>query len=261
VCNAINPIDMKHLFSPEGQAALVATMARKPLLAFDFDGTLAPIVSRPDDARMSPAVSRRLSQLARSLPVAIVSGRSVVDVTARLEFQPHYIVGSHGAEDPSAGAAPSWVELLDEVRVQILAFEAELAAAGVEVEDKLFSIAFHYRRAPDPEAALALITRLLAHTDRRLAIFGGKMVANVVAAQAPDKADAVASLVARSGASCAVFAGDDLNDEPVFARPEPLWLTVRVGRTYPNSQAKFFVDDSSEVEIMLERMLAALGGN
>ena len=56
--------DMRHLFTPEGEAALAATMARRPLLAFDFDGTLAPIVARPDDARVPAAVEHRLERLA-----------------------------------------------------------------------------------------------------------------------------------------------------------------------------------------------------
>ena len=67
---------MKRLFTPEGETALADTMRRQPLLAFDFDGTLAPIVARPDDARVPPAVAHRLQRLASRLPVAIVSGLS-----------------------------------------------------------------------------------------------------------------------------------------------------------------------------------------
>lgn len=252
---------MKHLFSPEGDAALAATMAQRPLLAFDFDGTLAPIVERPDDAAVPLGVSTRLGLLARVLPVAIVSGRRVADVKARISFEPRYIIGSHGAEDPDEDQAPGWAQALDSLRALLQARQGELVAAGVEVEDKTCSIALHHRRAPDHAAALKLVTELLGGADPGLAVFGGKMVVNVVASQAPDKAHAVASLVRRCGAGCAFFAGDDINDEPVFARPEPSWLTVRVGQTYPNSRARFFVDDTGEVEIMLERMLVALGRN
>jgi trehalose 6-phosphate phosphatase len=254
---------MKHLFSAEGNAALSAVMAKRPLLAFDFDGTLAPIVTRPDAARVPTGVSRWLSQLGRVLPVAIVSGRSVADLRPRIAFEPRYIVGNHGAEDPleSPGYADPWTGALDGLRVRLDEQSASLAAAGVEIEDKRYSIALHYRRAIDRDLALTLITRVLSEVDPRLSVFGGKMVANVVAASAPDKAHAVARLVERARVDCAFFVGDDINDEPVFARPEPSWLTVRVGHAYPNSQAKFFVDDSSEVETMLERMLAALGRN
>jgi len=254
---------MKHLFSAEGDAALTDIMARKPLLAFDFDGTLAPIVARPDAARVPTGVSRWLSQLARVLPLAIVSGRSVDDLRSRIAFQPQFVIGNHGAEDPmeAPGDANDWASVLDGLRLRLWEQASQLAAAGVDVEDKRFSIALHYRRAIDHDSALTLTTRVLSEVDARLSVFGGMMVANVVPAQAPDKAHAVARLVERAGVDCAVFVGDDINDEPVFARPEPSWLTVRVGHNYPNSQAKFFVDDAGEVETMLERMLAAVGNS
>jgi len=80
----------------------------------------------------------------------------------------------------------------------------------------------------------------------------------VVAANANDKAQALAVLVARSQAACAVFVGDDVNDEPVFARGEANWLTVRVGREDPSSQAQYFLDSISDLPAMLEIMQAAL---
>ena len=56
-----------------------------------------------------------------------------------------------------------------------------------------------------------------------------------------------------------MFAGDDVNDEPVFRRAPPHWLTVRVGRFEPTSAARFRLDDNAEVAQMLDRMLALLG--
>ncbi len=89
--------------------------------------------------------------------------------------------------------------------------------------------------------------------------FGGKCVVNVVAAHAPDKGDAVVALVERAGAAAAVFAGDDVNDEAVFRRAPPHWLTVRVGPLEPTSAARFRLDDNAEVAQMLDRMLTLLG--
>lgn len=66
---------MQHLFTPAGEAALAATLQRRPLLAFDFDGTLAPIVARPDDARISQAVSARPES--RAAPCRMCGGDSV----------------------------------------------------------------------------------------------------------------------------------------------------------------------------------------
>ena len=66
----------------------------------------------------------------------------------------------------------------------------------------------------------------------------------------------MARLVARSGAGAAIFVGDDVNDEPVFARAAPDWLTVRVGRDDPASLAMYYVDDLDEVARLLERILS-----
>ena len=70
---------MRHLFDEAGQAALQALMRSRPLLAFDFDGTLAPIVARPDDARVSQGIAGRLQRLAGLLPLAVVSGLLELD--------------------------------------------------------------------------------------------------------------------------------------------------------------------------------------
>lgn len=250
---------MQHLFRHDGEAALAAALRQRPLLAFDFDGTLAPIVAKPDEARISQAVAARLKALAAQLPLAIVTGRMVDDVRGRLGFEPLYIVGNHGAEDPlNPAAAAAQAQALAPLRQQLQPWQAQLAAAGVVMEDKGASMALHYRLARDREAALALIHTALqpAHDDWR--VFGGKMVVNVSPRNAPDKAHAVHALVARCGATCAVFAGDDVNDEPVFESAPPHWLTIRIGRGEQRSQARFYLDSTHEVAMLLERMLNLL---
>ena len=81
---------------------------------------------------------------------------------------------------------------------------------------------------------------------------------NIVADGAADKATAVTRLLVRSGASAAIFLGDDVNDEPVFARAEPDWLTVKVGSDDPASLAMYYVEDLGEVAALLERMLSLI---
>lgn len=250
---------MQHLFTPAGEAALAATLRRRPLLAFDFDGTLAPIVARPDDARISRRAAARLGSLAARLPVAIVTGRAIEDVRGRLGFQPRYVVGSHGAEDGlDPAGAELYIRALDPLRQLLNARAADLAAGGVLVEDKGQSVALHYRQARSRSRALALIHDLLAQPGLSLHSFAGKMVVNVTGRAAPDKAHAVRALVARCGASCAVFAGDDVNDEPVFVAAPPDWLTVRIGRDDPASRARFFLESPAEMALLLERMLVLL---
>jgi trehalose 6-phosphate phosphatase len=249
---------MKHLFQARGRAALMQTLARRPLLAFDFDGTLAPIVPTPDEARVPPVESERLARLTHLRPVAVITGRSVEDVAPRLGFVPQFVVGNHGAEDPGAANALDMSAL--EAFRRRLAREAELlTGCGVEVEDKGYSMALHYRRAPDRSAAQRCIEALLRELEPGLHFFGGKLVANVVVAGAPDKGDAVAALVARAHADAALFVGDDINDEAVFARAEPDWLTVRIGRDDPLSKADFFLDSHADMAELLQLLLDILG--
>ena len=250
---------MRHLFRPEGEHALALALRQQPLLAFDFDGTLAPIVARPEDARLSAAVSARLKALATQLPLAIVTGRTVADVRTRLGFEPRFVVGNHGAEDaheprPDALRAPR----LDGLRQRLVARRAELAAAGIDVEDKGASLALHYRLSRQREQAQALISQILQSGDAAWRVFSGKMVVNVVLRDAPDKAAAVHALVARCGAACAVFAGDDINDEPVFESALPHWLTIRIGRGDGKSRARYFLNSPSEMAMLLERMQVLL---
>src|SRR5574340_572287 len=243
---------MRHLFRPAGQAALEAIVRRRPLLVFDFDGTLAPIVDRPDDARLPREVAPLLAALARRLPLAVVTGRSVADVRDRLGFDPGFIAGSHGAEDGDATTAAA-TAALDRLRERIAAYRPALRDAGVTVEDKGASLALHYRRSGTRERARSLMHELLAPCDR-LRVFGGKLVVNVVARDAPDKADAVRAVLARSGAPCALFAGDDLNDEPVFAAAPADWLTIHVGDGSAPSRARWFVDSPVQVAELLARI-------
>ncbi len=252
---------MQHLFTPEGEAALAAVLRLRPLMAFDFDGTLAPIVARPEDARISAAVATRLKALASRLPVAIVTGRAVADVRDRLGFEPQFIVGNHGAEEDNlaaAGGIPAvaLASQLDGFRATLRAHAAPLRRAGVEVEDKGLSIALHYRLSRDRAQAQRLLADLLTPEPTGVRLFAGKMVVNAVAADAPDKAQAVHALVARLDAAAAFFAGDDVNDEPVFVSAPAHWLTLRIGREDPASRARFCLEGPQEMAMLLERVLA-----
>lgn len=247
---------LRHLFAPDGDLALRTLARGKPLLAFDFDGTLAPIVPRPDDARVPIALTRRLVRLAGRRPVAVVTGRAVADVLPRLGFEPTFVVGNHGAEDP--GHPPIGTEAMAVLRERLADTAPLLREAGVMVEDKQHSVALHYRLARDRDRARAQIEAVLEGAPPELRVFGGKCVVNVVATAAPDKADAVFSLVERSGSDSALFVGDDVNDEVVFRRAPDHWLTLRVGREDLNSKARFVLDGPGEVAQLLDRLLALL---
>lgn len=245
---------MPHLFSPEGDYALREICQRKPLLALDFDGTLAPIVPRPEDARAPLAISRILTQLASRLPVAVITGRAVDDVSARLGFAPHYIVGNHGAEGlPEAGATaasplPAWRLGLD---------HAALSAAGVNVEDKGHSLSLHYRLARDHASARSAIVAAINALTPEPRVIGGKCVYNLLPQDAPDKFQAVRRLIERAGCQSAIFIGDDVTDDIVFEQAPAHWLTIRVGAK-ERHRARFHLSLQGEVASFLQRLQAAL---
>ena len=254
------PPMLRPLLGQQGLAALTALVRSPALFAFDFDGTLAPIRPRPDDVQVSATIALRLEKLARVRPVAIVTGRRIADVRERLGFVPAWIIGNHGAEDDGdLDAAARAHHALDALRERLGAREDGLVAAGVVVEDKGQSLALHFRTAPDRAVASALIEDVLAGFTATLHVFGGKLVYNAVAADAPDKAVAVQRLIERAGVQAAFFAGDDVNDEPVFAAARPGWVTVRIGCERRESAARFCIAGPHEMAGVLDRILALIG--
>ncbi len=251
---------MKHIFSADGKAALRRVIAHTPLLAFDFDGTLAPLVTNPQDAVMPLSVMRRISRLAALLPVAIITGRTVSDVSTRLGFEPRYVIGNHGAEGLEEQSRDLYRNVLDAPRALLALHQEQLREHGIQLEDKGLSIALHYRMARDRDEAAAWIRTLLAPIDAPLTLSFGKCVVNVTPAHAPDKGAALKRLVAMEGAAAAVFLGDDVNDESVFAVAERHWLTVRVGNPAMRSAAHYFLDDHAQVAVLLQDMIDLLSG-
>lgn len=246
-----------HVLGALGRRRLARLVRQPALLAFDFDGTLAPIVERPEQARVLPALVPLLERAAARWPVAVVTGRALADLHGRLGFAPRYLVGNHGAEGlalPGADAAAA----LDPWRARLRLAAAALAAAGVQVEDKGASLALHYRRAADPAQARRVLDAVLAvppAAGDAVRRFGGKCVENLVAAAAPDKGDALRQLARQSGARALLFVGDDVTDESAFRSARPGWLTVRVGRDARHSAAAYHLAGVEEMALLLQALL------
>ncbi len=249
---------MKNYFKSDGKDALRATLSQPTLIGFDFDGTLAPIVNTPDVAVTPTPIARRLTALARLCPVAIISGRSIKDVRGRLGFMPKFVVGNHGAEGLPGHYDSIEDKCMDALRERIFSHAAEMAVLGICIEDKGLSFSLHYRGSRTELPALRFIEALLAPFRNDLAIFGGKYVVNVATAGAPDKFAALQALLEESGMAGAVFIGDDVTDETVFAGAPSTWLTIRVGGKVPDSRAMYFVDSQSQVVNLIQDMLDLL---
>lgn len=249
----------QHLLGPEGRQALTRLVQQQPLLAFDFDGTLAPIVMHPDTARTPAPMVPLLTTLAQRLPLVILTGRQVEDVQQRLGFTPTHIVGNHGAEDLIDGPDARVVEALAPFRARVEDRRTRLSTAGVFIEDKGASIAIHYRLSPDPVAARAVIDELLTELPPQVLIEPGKQVVNVLVSGAPDKGDAMHRLMDRYGCRSGFYAGDDTNDEPVFERAGRDWVTVRVGPRLDDSHARYYLQEQAEMAQVLQHLVETLG--
>jgi trehalose 6-phosphate phosphatase len=243
-----------YAFSRDGIACIAAIMTTRPLLAFDIDGTLAPIVDDPGGARLPADIQQCLATLARRYDVAIVTGRAVEDARRMFAFEPRYLVGNHGAEGIPRWAERSqaYVRTVHGWREALETCEA-LDATGVTIEDKRYSLSLHYRRAPDRGAAHRAIRACVERLEPAATIIDGKAVVNLLPPGAPDKGDAVRALIDETQRPTAFYVGDDDTDEAVFGLHLPSVVTVRVEPS-DDSQATLFLRDQREVLTLLQHI-------
>lgn len=240
------------------QAPLLTRLARsRTLLAFDFDGTLAPIVADREHAAMRDRTQRLLAELCARYPCAVISGRSRGDVVARLGgvAVPH-VIGNHGV-DTAADRAP-FARIVR--RVRPLLAQALAPWSELDLENKGLSLAVHYRRAADRRRARAVIRRAVAALPVPLRAVPGKLVINLVPPHAPHKGHALLALQARLAAETALYVGDDWTDEDVFRLPHGGRLVgVRVGHRR-TSAAAHFVRTQQAVDTLLFQLLTLRPG-
>ncbi|MCY7306291.1 MAG: trehalose-phosphatase [Rhodoferax sp.] len=230
-------------------------LLRKPaLMAFDYDGTLAPICAEPKVARITASWSARLKRINRRWPVAVISGRKLADLSSRLGFDPAYMAGNHGAESSMTPALQTVARCLDAAR-GILAKQGQaLTAFGIVVEDKGMSLAVHYRLAHPAQEAAAFIARLLVALPAELVVSHGKAVFNIMLRAAPDKGDALLSAMRSCGVDHALYVGDDVNDEPAFAAATPASVTVRLGSRLAPTHARFAIATHWQFGLLLRTL-------
>lgn len=246
---------MKYLFDTDGEGVLPSLAWSRLLVAFDFDGTLAPIVADREAAFMRTSTSDLLARVCEGYACAVISGRSVADVGARLKgANVKYVIGNHGLEPGS-----NLVEFEEQVALARPLLElAALSIPGVDIEDKTYSIAVHFRASRSKRRAKAAMLAAIAGLPFGMRTVHGKLVVNVVPAQAPNKGDALLDLRAREAADIALYVGDDVTDEDVFQLDQPgRLLTIRVGEAR-HSSATYFLRNQREIDRLL-RKLASLG--
>jgi len=239
---------MKHILARRNLDVLAQYTRTNVLLAFDYDGTLSPIVRDPAKARMRARTRRALAQVAERYPTAVISGRARDDVASYVErIRLVEILGNHGVE-PS----PKMARYARAVREWAQVLRRELRdVPGVTVEDKTYSLAVHYRRSPARRDAAQEIRRSIEGLREECRVIGGKCVLNLLPAGAPHKGQALERLRDEQNADTVIFAGDDVTDEDVFGleRSGKL-LGIRVGRTSKRIP-RYYLRNQSEVDAFL----------
>ncbi len=219
----------------------------------DFDGVLAPIVARPEDAYPPAETRQELERLvARYALVAVVSGRTSDDVRERVAVDGVVYVGSHGLElDPQ----------VDRWRQQIADFASAASWPPSEIELKGPSVAFHFRSREDEAAAVAELESIAeAAREEGLSARFGRKVLEVLPPVGSHKGTAVRQLLEDARLTRALVAGDDTTDLDAFRAVEELEHRVRVAVLAPESprslaeHAELVVSSTGEFLELLRRL-------
>jgi trehalose 6-phosphate phosphatase len=243
----------------------------------DFDGTIAPIALRPEDALVTAPCRSALAALVERLPlVGVISGRALFDLRAKLDLPTLLFIGSHGLV--------WWYEGVDELPDDALPYVAlaeqamsELAPMRaipwLQVEEKGVGVAFHYRLAADHMAARAVILTAIADAPvaRHFEVREGIYVVELYPRLHVDKGTAVRDVVRRFSLDGLLYLGDDLTDlDAIYAvaelRTELRTKVVSIAVQHPEAPsvvgeaADWTVDGVAGVEAVLEWLVEQTDG-
>ena len=254
-----------------GNRELRRRLVSKPMAVFlDYDGTLTPIVARPERALPVPATRAVLEDLAEVCVVGIISGRDLDDVRSIVDVDGLWYSGSHGfdllAPDGSRTERDDDQETLDALGAAADALEEAVAAIPEAwIERKRFAIAVHFRqvddaRVPDLEAAVDGVVG--AHAGLRKT--GGKRIFELRPDVEWDKGAALWSLFERAGLETAtalpMYVGDDETDEDAFAAVEDAGVGILVAEDDEDriTAASYRLRDPGEVRVFLADLAGRL---
>ena len=228
----------------------------------DYDGTLTPIVSHPEDAWLPESMRQTLQSLAARVPVAILSGRDLDDVRGRVLVDGIVYAGSHGFDIAGAGGLRR--ELGAAYLPALGAAEAELRDAldeipGAQLERKHFSVAAHYRNVDENDAfGVAQAVEAVAARHRELRRIDGKKVYELLPDIDWNKGKAVLwlleALELERGNVLPIFIGDDRTDEDAFSALQKRGVGILVSEQPQITAASYCLKNPDEVECFLQKI-------
>ena len=263
---------MRHLFQSWESFSSDMRAASHVALLSDYDGTLTPIVSRPDEAILSSEVREKLYALAKNptFSVGIISGRPLSEIKAMVGIEGIYYAGNHGLEIDGPGLKlinPAAKATQPEIKDLTRQFSAKLASIeGVIVEDKGLSLSIHYRLVKKDEVNIVaeIFHQITSPRLRegKIKVTSGKKVWEVRPPIDWHKGKAVEAIIKEMKAVIkyerllTIYLGDNTTDEDAFkVIHRPQGWSIFVGVENPSSNADYFLNSPSEVETFLSRLL------
>ncbi|WP_200244484.1 trehalose-phosphatase [Lamprobacter modestohalophilus] len=234
---------------------------KQPALFLDYDGTLTPIVERPADAQLSHSMRRALRDAAEQMPLAVISGRDLDDVSALVGIDSLIYAGSHGFDIRGPDLRmelPEGIDALDALQQAADRLEARLAdVAGVRIERKRFAVAIHVRQVADED--LPQVREAVDQTRRSLDGLrqtGGKRLFELRPDVDWDKGQALRWLLSELGLEgpdvLPLYLGDDDTDEDAFRALRRLGgISILVSETARPSAADYRLRAPDDVEALL----------
>ena len=268
--DASNMRDLPHALA-DSETLAERLAGKRPAVFLDYDGTLTPIVDRPEDAIISESMREAVRGLARRTTVCVISGRDRPVVQELMGVDDLVVAGSHGFDiwSPEEGTlehegSAGFEDLLQEVTTRICG-EAG-AIEGALIEPKKASVAVHYRLVSESQRPRIkeLVDALLAEHPDELKVTPGKMVYEIQPKLDWDKGKAVLYLLEALGLDrdefVALYLGDDLTDEHAFEALSGRGIGIFVGDADDpevagrSTAADFVLSSTQEVERFLDTL-------
>lgn len=254
----------KPLFQCWDKAKSTFLGGKKPVFFLDYDGTLTPIVQRPELAVISGDMKDVLKRLSEKYTTTIVSGRMRQDVEKLVGIKGLTYAGSHGFDIIGPGISmiePRAKETIPLITKIIKHLSNELSAIpGILIEEKKFSVAVHYRLVD--ERYLAKIKDLvdkIIQNNTSLRLMSGKKVFEILPRIDWDKGQAVRWIMQALGISWSdvsvVYIGDDTTDEDVFRVVRRRGIGILVSDKPKESAADFQLSSPEEVKKLFREII------
>jgi trehalose 6-phosphate phosphatase len=236
---------------------------RRFILCLDYDGTLTPIVQDYTRAIITPEMRDLVHQLARKIPVAIISGRDVTFIREHMQLQEAYYAGSHGFEITGPDGysheleeANAALPVLARAEEEMKAFAPEVP--GMEIERKKFAMAVHFRKMKEELQPVVRrkVDEVLA-TYPQLKSGKGKMIIELKPAINWHKGKALETIVQQldpRGEAMVAFIGDDVTDEDAFRVLKEDGLGIFVGMHDEPTAANYRLEDVEQVGEFLREL-------